>query len=214
MQIRQICAGMPDADFVKGNLSYLPSLNFVLYVGRDGRIQRFEIPSNNTSTSWNHYWIDDYWNTFDFTSYNSSSFNGFASLVTSTDGKMIYNNTWRNNVLSYFKLEACEVLNLPCNSTNVIKTQRIENSTDSKEAMNLQKVLVYPNPSLNSVRIECNESYNPVSYEIYNIQGSCLVTNKPYIKNADIDISFLPNGMFIIRTFDGANSINTKFIKQ
>ncbi|WP_291086690.1 glycoside hydrolase family 16 protein [Flavobacterium sp. BFFFF1] len=116
-----LCAGMPDADFVKGNLSYHPSLNFVLYVGRDGRIQRFEIPSTNTSTSWGHYWIDDYWNTSLFSSFGSSLANSFASLHTTSDGKMVYNNSALQNGLAYFNLEPCENLNPPCGITKPIR---------------------------------------------------------------------------------------------
>ncbi|MBP9140453.1 MAG: T9SS type A sorting domain-containing protein [Chitinophagales bacterium] len=207
-----LCAGMPDADFVKSNLSYLPSLNFVLYIGRDGRVQRFEIPSNNTSTSWNHYWIDDYWNTFDFLTFNATFPTSFASLVTSTDGKMIYNNERRNSVLSYFKLESCEILDLPCGSINEIR--KMANPTSTETQSNIQNVSVYPNPSRNTIILICDKRYNPDLYEIYNMQGLCLLKKTPLVKESEIDISGLPKGMYIFRALSEKGIGYTKFIKQ
>lgn len=184
-----LCAGMPDADFVKSNLSYLPSLNFVLYIGRDGRVQRFEIPSNNTSTSWNHYWIDDYWNTFDFLTFNATFPTSFASLVTSTDGKMIYNNERRNSVLSYFKLESCEILDLPCGSINEIR--KMANPTSTETQSNIQNVSVYPNPSRNTIILICDKRYNPI-YMKYIICKDCAYLKTPLVKESEIDMSAYP----------------------
>ena len=50
--------------------------------------------------------------------------------------------------------------------------------------------------------------------EIYNTQGVCLLKKTPCTEKETINISFLPDGIYIIRTSDGSTVINSKFTKQ
>ena len=204
------CSGMPDADFVNGGLSYYPQSNFILYTGRDGRIQRFEIPAINTSNSWNHYWIDDYWNTFDYISFGSNTPNKFSSTFTSSDGKIIYNNGILGSGLSYFKMELCERLNPICNSQFTLNKKANPSQLSSQEKL---KIEIYPNPVTSELIIK-NIGLNKLKYEVLSIENKTVISNIIDANSNKINLSSLNSGLYFLKTIDGDNVQITKFEKK
>ena len=210
------CAGLPDADYIKGNLSYIKQFNFVLYIGRDGRIQRFQIPSGDISSQWSHYWIDDYWNTFDFLSFGSTApIINFGSLVTSTDGKMIYNNSITDNDgnLAYFKFEPCEILNPACSTTKVhIRDANLPITDNTDSAIN--ELQIYPNPIENEIKFTHNPNIKLNRYVLLTLEGKEVSSGDIDEITNTIDLDNLNPGIYIIRFFDGLVWYSSKVVKQ
>ena len=74
-----------------------------------------------------------------------------------------------------------------------------------------ERLFVFPNPSEGLIRI-VNDN-GPVSVSIYNVSGE--VVYRDYlsgIKLEDIDLSFLPTGLYNIETFDGYSRKTAKVI--
>jgi hypothetical protein len=65
---------------------------------------------------------------------------------------------------------------------------------------NLEPLIVYPNPVQSNLFIK--EEDGPLSYEIISIQGS-VIRQGNYKNNEGIDISFLTNGLYILRMENG-----------
>jgi hypothetical protein len=65
---------------------------------------------------------------------------------------------------------------------------------------NLEPLIVYPNPVQSNLFIK--EEEGPLSYEIISIQGS-VIRQGIYKNNEGIDISFLTNGLYIVRMENG-----------
>ena len=83
-------------------------------------------------------------------------------------------------------------------SQAVNSTGRVESSN------NYFEIKIYPNPSKNNLNIELSEKIsNELKFEIINILGESIsVINNPVIvKNkVNIDISYLKNGVYILKT--------------
>src|SRR5690606_9815563 len=103
--------GYPGADYLNGSITWFNSDKSLNYVGYDGRMQTFV--KDNASGNWIHYWVDDFWNTDIFASYNSGQAGKFSSSIFATNSSLFYSK--RNGSLAYFKYEPCENLNPPCN---------------------------------------------------------------------------------------------------
>jgi PKD repeat protein len=71
--------------------------------------------------------------------------------------------------------------------------------------------MIYPNPATNNLTIETPQKS---LVKIFNIQGRLLITVKANDKKTDIDVSELPNGIYILelKTENGSDVI--KFVKE
>ena len=69
----------------------------------------------------------------------------------------------------------------------------------------VQSIRVYPNPASNTITIESTSS----SIDIYDIMGRCVSSATANNGATTIDISRLPNGVYLLRT----NNTTTKFLK-
>ena len=68
-------------------------------------------------------------------------------------------------------------------------------------------IVIYPNPTSNTIFILRNES--PIVVSIFNVLGKEVLS----IKNANnINVQALPSGVYVIRISDGVGQTNRKFI--
>ena len=189
--------GYAGADYLNGSITWFNSNKSLYYVGYDGRMQAFV--KDNANGNWTHYWIDDFWNTDIFSSYNSSQVGKFSSTVSASDGTLYYSN--RNGSLAYFKYESCENLNPPCNNNNNPKIL-LRGSLETVNNVNTSKNIscnIYPNPAQSIIKVSILNYYEQFTVEIYNTMGVKLIS-KDVFSNEDIDIKNLPNGIYLIYT--------------
>jgi hypothetical protein len=103
--------GFLKADYAKGNIAYDHDKKMVIYGGYDGRIQYLE----NRNNSWNHTWLDDYWDTNEFTTYGQKGFHHakrYPSIKVSSSNMILYSR--KNGHLAFFKWAPCEKLITSC----------------------------------------------------------------------------------------------------
>ncbi|HNW88499.1 MAG TPA: M6 family metalloprotease domain-containing protein [Bacteroidales bacterium] len=83
----------------------------------------------------------------------------------------------------------------------------IEHDTD-------KYIAIYPNPAKNHLTIEMLQWVEKTSIFIYNLQGQLLLTQAMLHSREEIDISTLPNGVYVIKVSDEENIKVKKFVKQ
>ncbi len=74
-----------------------------------------------------------------------------------------------------------------------------------KEATAIQ---VYPNPTTNFITLKNSEGINQV--KVFSLEGKLLKTEKVNSKNATLDLSYLPKGIYLLQTNRGS----IKVVKQ
>lgn len=92
--------------------------------------------------------------------------------------------------------------------SNIINTSTL--ITTIKDT-NSNIVNIYPNPAKETLNIE-GVNYQTASLIIMNLQGKEVI-NQP-LNSAIVDISNLPNNVYLIKIIDGKNLSITKFIKE
>jgi len=102
--------GYPNADLALNSLTWDKTEQRLYYNGFDGRIQCF----GKTNGQWWHNWVDAYWNTDEFLSFNVTDqlWNGPKYASTAFGPTDIF-YTRKDNHLAYFRYENCEILNPP-----------------------------------------------------------------------------------------------------
>jgi hypothetical protein len=86
-----------------------------------------------------------------------------------------------------------------CSASTVIYNESLKND-----------IIIYPNPA--SKQLNINVSQNEIDeVSIYNLLGQTVITVK---NNNSIDISGLPNGIYIVRVTQGQNKNTQKFVKE
>ena len=75
---------------------------------------------------------------------------------------------------------------------------------------------IYPNPAKNVISIDLIRSStgNNASVSIYDIRGELLLQQAIKNQRTDVDISFLPSGIYFIRLIWEGNTEVKRFIKQ
>ena len=90
-------------------------------------------------------------------------------------------------------------------------------TTNTKEIKNSNtaKIIVYPNPSDNFIRLkyESAKSFSNVKISVLDVLGRCLMTLENYNENSPINISTLPNGFYQIQLENGLEKYYTPFIR-
>ncbi len=82
-------------------------------------------------------------------------------------------------------------------------------SRDIKEP----KIKLYPNPSSGRIILECAED-QPLNLWVYDLFGEIILHRELNNKTTEVDISFLPNGMYLIRISGDTWTVQQKLIKQ
>lgn len=89
-----------------------------------------------------------------------------------------------------------------------------ENNIDSKECLNNEKIILYPNPTTCQLNIQLSDSQDIISkVEITNILGNKVLQSE--MTNSQLDVSSLQNGIYILKvTTKRGKMLNAKFVKQ
>lgn len=75
-------------------------------------------------------------------------------------------------------------------------------------------ILVYPNPTSGVVNIEC-EKVNGKQIRVYDVYGKVIVSQNAENELSTIDLSHCANGVYIVRIFNGNETVvTTKIVKQ
>lgn len=102
---------------------------------------------------------------------------------------------------------------------NAFMTQMLEDntsnlsfilSTDQNNQLIKEKFILYPNPS--SSRLFITNAHEIASLQIIDISGKVLQTIKP--ESNEIDIKYLPEGIYHVRILSGDQITIVKFLKQ
>jgi hypothetical protein len=87
---------------------------------------------------------------------------------------------------------------------------------ESGEEILKQAVLIYPNPAMDKINIEMNDTYNMVQYSVFNISGKMMISGKTRNQTKAIDISNLERGVYFLEfkdRYDNKIAVH-KFIKD
>ena len=203
--------GYANADYIKGGLVWDNNNKMAVYFGNDGRLQCFGMGAN--VNTWNHYWLNDYFNTESFDSYNSSATTQNSSIALSPDATFFSHNAGH---LAYFKYEPCENLNPACNDINgrtLLKQTNSHNITADIDSY----FRVYPNPATNKISVEASiaeEVTEDNMVQILDFTGKVLISQKLNGKSTDVDIAAFAPGVYLINIANNQKNYHYKFIKQ
>lgn len=200
--------GYPNADYARGNMSYNNQYNLVIYKGYDGRIQLFD--KNN---SWNHWWVNDYWNTDEYDAFNSFG-SPSSSVSISSAGSIFYCD--KNYKLRIFNYEACEVLDMPCDhSSNLNRMNPGRNYiSEIKDENSSTAAVIYPNPNTGSFTLQLSK-YNQQEqnyYMLYSTEGQLIRKGNVNAAISKLNLSSLSNGIYILRIYQGKNMYHKKIV--
>lgn len=98
-------------------------------------------------------------------------------------------------------------------SPEALAIQYAVDNTSIKYTEPKEKISLYPNPAINTVRFKDNKLNGEYSVKIFNIAGEELV-NKNLKKGGILDISNLTNGVYIVRILAAKETYVTKLLKQ
>lgn len=78
--------------------------------------------------------------------------------------------------------------------------------------------VLYPNPTNNAFRINLSEEWQDIAVTVYDIAGN-IVQGKFYssaqsLKQANFDLSYLPNGMYFVKVQSEGKFTTMKVIKE
>ena len=206
--------GYPNGDYVKGSLSWDNARMRVVYVGYDGRLQYFT--SNNGA--WEHYWLDDYWGTSEFSSFNSSQTSTYsASLSTNAAGTTFYCD--QNNHLRYFKYEPCENVDLACgSSTSILRTAKpavVPPGVQTQQTND--KLLLYPNPAQTQITIELPTSLSltaPGQWILYTSTGTQILKGPVSSNKFVINLETLAQGLYSLEVLVDKTKLTQRLVKE
>lgn len=96
-----------------------------------------------------------------------------------------------------------------------LKVFQINGSSGMEENYLKNNFNLYPNPASNELTIELTENTNG-EVSIYNVSGELVIKSKTEenSKQQKIDITELPNGLYLCKIVFGSTSISKRFIKN
>ncbi len=107
-----------------------------------------------------------------------------------------------------FPAEYAKLLNENFNFFTSTEPTDVENNSN-------QKIIVYPNPAKDKLYIMLpNDSENNYIAQIFSIEGQLLIENEFNTDSFVMDISGLPNGIYVINIYSNRIFYTTKIIKQ
>jgi len=207
----------------------------VYYLGNDGRIQ--QLYQQNNSPTWNHRWIDDYFNTKNYLSYSANNATSGSSNLYLAGGAVFYRTGVEEattptvfvpapdlNKLGYFSIRGGEVLNPNCASscTNSALPYYLQNrGTGTSQALatesssTVQGFEVFPVPAKSDIKITYR-STNPTQVIPYLVSD---LFGKAYLKGncksgSTISIESLAPGSYILSARIGDKTYHKKLVKE
>lgn len=188
--------GYPGADFLNGSIEWNNNDRALWYVGYDGRMQAFV--KDMATGNWLHYWIDDFWNTSLYHSFNSGQTGKYASCRLGPDGSMFY--TRADGHPGYFKYEPCENLNPPCNdfANPRVLLKKEEALEDVSVASSGLQMYVFPNPASEYISVLTNQPGIGWQMDMYDLTGK-VVLSRQVRMGEEVDVRSLARGVYTVR---------------
>lgn len=87
-----------------------------------------------------------------------------------------------------------------------------ENTLETNTFNEYQPFKIYPNPTENILNIDMNEDCIINSVQIFNLLGQKVITSEQHKKT--IDVSFLKNGIYLIKMNTNYGTLSSSFIKK
>ncbi len=97
-------------------------------------------------------------------------------------------------------------------SIDLVEVSACDAVLDIAEEDILENLLVYPNPTSDILNIKSRESIDMIS--VYNLLGQEVLSTYPDKREATINISFLPTGMYLVKVKSGNKIATNKIVKQ
>jgi uncharacterized protein (TIGR02145 family) len=88
-----------------------------------------------------------------------------------------------------------------------------DSTTQINEFDNNDPIQIYPDPARDRIFIDLVDRQN-FNMQLFNIIGECVMKKELTHFNNEIDISFLPKGVYIIKITDASSSIQQKLVKE
>jgi len=105
--------------------------------------------------------------------------------------------------------------NIGCNSPEEVQDSCIANAVTVGEIDRYQNISIYPNPTHSSITIELpTQSFKNTFLTISNTNGQQLITQPIIEPQTEIDISYLPTGIYIVKVWNDKDVMVRKVIKQ
>ncbi|MBL7113867.1 MAG: T9SS type A sorting domain-containing protein [Bacteroidales bacterium] len=101
----------------------------------------------------------------------------------------------------------------PTPKTIALSIRCIKDVNVGSKDMNEQKIKLYPNPSIGRVTLDCAEG-QALNLWMYDLFGEIMLHRELNNKTTDMDISLLPNGIYLIRITGDTWTVQQKLIKQ
>lgn len=219
--------GYPNADLARGGLAWDEQLKRLFYVGYDGRILAF----GKSGSSWWHTWIDDYWPSDEYGSYNSSvPVTSSGSIIMGSDGpeKSIFytaavsysladaqhDPAKSNNAhIAYFKYEPCEILNPKC--SGFLNLNKPSAGGAAAMTFNKDRFALFPNPVSAVLHIRDQENTQHVkTLKVMDMSGKTLLQRQNEGELSQIDLSALSGGLYLLEVSDGQYTWHYRFAKN
>ncbi len=218
--------GYLNGDLAKSSIIWDDDRKVVFYGGFDGRIQAFV----KTSTSWYHNWIDDYFNTDEFSSFNStfgSNYSASIVLGAEASNKSIYYTAfapttslgytpYKYSELARFSYDPCEVLNpTTAGWRNLGKLAQNTGLNGGMPIVENAQFKIYPNPASTALTVEAiNSKGVEQKINIIDITGRTLLHQLSNKEKVNFDISELAAGVYIVEIISSNKKYNFKLVKQ
>lgn len=202
--------GYAGGDYALNSIDWDDHYKRVYYTGFDGRVQLFGM----SGSSWWHGWSDDYWNTDEYSSFNSTQSSSLsASVKLGYDGperSIFY--TRKDNHLAYFKYEHCEVLNPPSGAWRNLN--RMANTAGNTPAQMNEAIELYPNPVQATLHIKGLTADAPHDITILDMTGRTVLQQTVAGPGPGIDVSALAPGAYVLQISNDAGTSHHRFIKE
>lgn len=207
----------------RAGLKYDPINQRLVYGGVDGRVNFL---ANNGNGTWEHWWIDDYFNTTDYqtNSGTPTPHNNEPNICLPDDKTVFYTLGYQtgNSNVAYFAYEPGEVLDPSCTTvaspnqvySHVNRSATTVSGTASSTTLNQKELVLYPNPSTSQIRLrgEVLDAVSTGNYFITDVVGRVVQRGVVSIKNS-VDISRVPDGIYIFTLLTGKNAYKARLIK-
>ncbi|UOQ52151.1 T9SS type A sorting domain-containing protein [Hymenobacter cellulosivorans] len=206
--------GYPNASKAHGGINVNPDETRITYLGYDGRIQGMY----KNSGVWYHSWLDGYWNTGEFLSFDNTMA-GHSSVVST--GNLTAYYCGRDNHLRYFVYEPCQrftdVTTCSLGGDN-ITLNRGGNSPaplPTKQGVTVQSLTVAPNPTTGRIEVSVPTALHGAAlpYTLTNLLGATVQQGTLSAEHATVDLTACKPGVYLLQTQSGKQIYRTKIVK-
>jgi hypothetical protein len=90
--------------------------------------------------------------------------------------------------------------------------QNLKDNTASLEAFDLNNVSIYPNPTNDVIYLNSDKEIK--SIEVYSLQGERINTSKWSLLNSFVDLSNVPNGVYLVKIRTSKAETTRRIVKN